>query len=49
MFFTPVLEGDFSLEIDWQKVSSSLLDSFQYSVWCKQCNDLDGLDSSINF
>ena len=30
-FFTPVLADGFSLEFEWQQVSSSLQDSSQYS------------------
>ena len=30
-FFTSVLADDLSLETEWQQVSSSLQDSFQYS------------------
>ena len=32
-FFTPVLTDGFSLESEWQEVSSSLQDSSQYSGW----------------
>ena len=30
-FFTPALADEFSLEFEWQQVSSSLQDSSQYS------------------
>ena len=49
MFFTSVLADGFSLEFEWQQVSSSLQDSSQYSGRSQQCCRLDGLLSSANF
>ena len=42
-FFTSVLADGFSLEIEWQQVSSSLQDSSQYSGRPQQCCRLDSL------
>ena len=40
---------DLSLEFEWQQVSSSLQDSFQYSNWSQQCCSLNGLYTSSYF
>ena len=40
-FFTPALANGFSLESEWQQVSTSLQDFYQYSSWSQCCN-LDG-------
>ena len=48
-FFTPVLTDGFSLEFEWQQVSSSLQDSSQYSGRSQQCCSLDGLHSFSYF
>ena len=44
-FFTSVLADGFSLEFEWQQVSSSL----QYSGRPQQCCRLDSLYPSANF
>ena len=36
-FFTPALGDGFSLEFEWQQVSSSVQDSSQYPGWSQQC------------
>ena len=43
-----VLDG-FPLESEWQQVSSSLQNSFQYSGRSQQCFSLDGLHLSFHF
>ena len=48
-FFTSVLADGFSLEFEWQQVSSSLQDSSQYSGRPQQCCRLDSLHPSANF
>ena len=48
-FFTWVLADGFSLEFEWQQVSSSLQDSSQYSGHPQQCCRLDTLYPSANF
>ena len=48
-FFTSVLADGFSLEFEWQQVSSSLQDSFQYSGRPQQCCHLDSIYPSANF
>ena len=48
-FFTSALAEGLSLEFEWQQVSSSLLDSSQYSGRSQLCSRLDGLHSSTNF
>ena len=48
-FFTSVLADGFSLESEWQQVSSSLQDSSQYSGRLQLFSSLDGLHSSANF
>ena len=48
-FFTSVLADDFSLEFEWQQVSSSLQDSSQDSGRPQQCRRLDSLYPSANF
>ena len=48
-FFTSVLADSFSLEFEWQQVSSSLQDSSQYSGRPQQCCRLDSLYPSANF
>ena len=48
-FFTSVLADGFSLEFEWQQVSSSLQDSSQYSGRTQQCCRLDSLYPSANF
>ena len=47
-FFTLALTDGFSLEFEWQKVSSSLQNS-QYSVHSQKFSSLDGLHSSSYF
>ena len=42
-FFTKTLADGFSLEFEWQQVSSGLLDSSRYSSRSQQCCRLDGL------
>ena len=46
--FTSALADRFSLESEWQQVSSSLQDSSYYSGLSQQCCHLDGLHSSAN-
>ena len=48
-FFTSVLADGFSLEFEWQQVSSSLQDSSQYSGRSQPCCRLDSLHPSANF
>ena len=48
-FFTSVLADGFSLEFEWQQVSSSVLDSSQDSGRPQQCCRLDSLHSYPNF
>ena len=48
-FFTSALANGFSLEVEWQQVSSSLQDSSQNSGRSQQCCSLDGLHSSTYF
>ena len=48
-FFTSALADGFSLEYEWQQVSSSLQDSSQYSGRSQWYSSLDGLHSSANF
>ena len=48
-FFTLVLADGFSLEFEWQQVSSSLQDSSQDSGRSQQCCHLDSLYPSANF
>ena len=48
-FFTSVLADGFSLEFEWQHVSSSLQNSSQYSGRPQQCCRLDSLYPSANF
>ena len=48
-FFTSVFADGFSLEFEWQQVSSSLQDSSQDSGRSKQCCRLDSLYPSANF
>ena len=48
-FFTSVLADGFSLEFEWQQVSSSLQDSSHYSGRPQQCCHLDNLYQSANF
>ena len=48
-FFTSVLADGFSLEFEWQQVSSSLQDSSKYSGRPQQCCRLDSLYPSANF
>ena len=47
--FTSALADGFSLESEWQQVSSSLQDSSYYSGRSQQYCRLDGLHSSANF
>ena len=47
--FISALADGFSLESEWQPVSSSLHDSSKYSGRSQQCCRLDGLHSSANF
>ena len=42
-FFTSTLTDGFLLEFEWEKVSSNLLDSSQYSGRSQQCGSLDSL------
>ena len=44
-----VLADGFSLEFEWQQVSSNLQDSSQYSGRPQQCCRLDSLYPSANF
>ena len=48
-FFTSVLADGFSLEFEWQQISSSLQDSSQNSGRSQQCCHLDSLYLSTNF
>ena len=48
-FFTSVLVDSFSLQFEWQHVSSSLLNSSQDSGRSQQCCRLDSLYPSANF
>ena len=48
-FFTSVLADGFSLEFEWQQVSSSLQDSSHDSGRSQQCCRLDSLYPSANF
>ena len=48
-FFTSTLADGFSMEFEGQQFSSSLQDSFQYSVRSKQCCSLDSLHPSRYF
>ena len=48
-FFPSVLVDGLSLEFEWQQVSSSILDTSQYSGKCQQCCSLDCLHSSCYF
>ena len=48
-FFTSALVNGFSLEFEWQQVSSSLQDSSQYFGRSQQCYSLDSLHSSSYF
>ena len=48
-FFTSVLADGFSLELEWQQVSSSLQDSSQYFGQSQQCCILDSLHLSHYF
>ena len=48
-FFTSVLADGFSLESEWQQVSSSLQDSSHDSGCSQQCCRLDSLYPSANF
>ena len=48
-FFTSVLADGFSMEFEWQQVSSSIQDSSQYSGRPHQCCRLDSLYPSANF
>ena len=48
-FFTKALADGFSLELEWQKVSSSLQDSSQYSGRSQQCYSVKGLGSFSDF
>ena len=47
-FFTSALADGLSLVFEWQQVSSSLQDSFQYSSRSQQFYSLDSLHSSFN-
>ena len=47
--FASVSADCFSLEFEWQQVSSSIQDSSQYSDCSQQCCSLDGLHSSSYF
>ena len=47
-FFTPTFADCFSLEVEWQ-VSSSLVNSSQYSGRSQSCSSLGGLHSSCYF
>ena len=44
-----VQADDFSRAFEWQKISSDLQDSSQYSDRPQQCCSLDGFASSSNF
>ena len=48
-FFTSMLADGFSLEFEWQQVSSSLRDSSQDSSRSQHCCHLDSLYPSANF
>ena len=48
-FFTSVLANGFSLEFEWEQVSSSHQDSSQYSGRPQLCRRLDSLYPSANF
>ena len=48
-FFTSALANGFSLETEWQQVSSSLQDSSQDSGCSQRCCRLDSLYPSANF
>ena len=48
-FLTSVLADGFSLEFEWQQVSSSLQDSSRDSGRSQQCSRLDSLYPSANF
>ena len=48
-FFTSALADGLSVELEWQQISSRLLDSSQYSGRSQKCCSLDGLHSSFNF
>ena len=48
-FFTSALADGFSLEFEWNQVSSSLQNSSQYSGRPQQCYRLDSLYPSANF
>ena len=48
-YFPSVLADSFSLESEWQQVSSSLQDSSQDSGRSQQCCHLDSLYPSANF
>ena len=47
-FFTSDLADGFSLEFEWQQVSSSYQDFSHYSGRSQWCCSLDGLHSSSN-
>ena len=49
VFFTPELADSFSLEFEWQQVSSSLRDSSLYSGQSQQSYSLDGFHSPSYF
>ena len=49
VFYTPALLDGFSLESEWQKVSSSVQDKSQYSGRCQKCSSLNSIDSSSDF
>ena len=48
-FFTSATSDGFSVEFEWQQVSSSLQDSSQDSGRPQQCCHLDSLYPSANF
>ena len=48
-FFISANADGFSVEFEWQQVSSILQDSSQYSGRSQKCSSLDGLHSSANF
>ena len=48
-FFIPSLADGFSLEFEWQQVSTSFQDSSQYSNRPQQCCSLDGFHTSSYF
>ena len=48
-FFTSTLTDGFSLEFEWQQISSSVQDTSQYSGRPQQCCRLDSLHPSANF